>query len=98
MSVPIRGVRQYLYDGVGALLEAPLRPYVCVSIRARSRGSVKSCAVKKAPAPRSFLGSWLEAMPMVGMPAATEEEMPETESSKATALSAGTPTFSRATL
>ena len=40
----------------------------------------------KAPAPRSFAGSWLEAMPTVGMPAATEEEMPETESSKARAL------------
>ena len=74
------------------------RPYTCVSIRAWSCGSVKSFAVVKAPASRSVSGSWLEAMPTVGMPAATEEEMPETESSKARASSAGTPVFSRAAL
>ena len=47
---------------------------------------MKSCAVMKAPAPMSFSGSWLEVMPTVGMPAATEEAMPETESSKARAF------------
>ena len=57
-------------------------------MRALSCGSVKSCAAIKAPAPRSPQ-AWLEAMPTVGMPAATEEDMPEIESSKARALRQG---------
>jgi hypothetical protein len=66
------------------------------SIRARRSGSVKSFATMKAPASSSLSGSWVEAMPTVGMPAPTAEAMPETESSKARASPGSAPSFFRA--
>src|SRR5215210_1932079 len=66
------------------------------SIRAESFGSEKSRTTSSTPCSSSSLGSWVEAIPTVGIPAATEEAMPKGESSKARASSFEIPRASRA--